>query len=152
MHRSWRFHRGLPELSASPGRGRARSMSVWCWGSRFPRLVRSCRDSHQLLEMCALLDKLIGDVAGIYAPASAAPSSSLAASDPGSRGRLYPPILPSSVRPVARTRAINLVAADELIAKRAVAFELPLSTTRTIRARKSDDKGSAMPKPQFRHG
>jgi DNA invertase Pin-like site-specific DNA recombinase len=38
-------------------------------GIEVSRLARSCRDWHQLLEMCALFDTLIGDADGIYAPA-----------------------------------------------------------------------------------
>ena len=37
-------------------------------GSEVSRLARSCRDWHQLLEMCALFDTLIGDADGIYDP------------------------------------------------------------------------------------
>ena len=32
------------------------------------RLARSCRDGHQLLEICALRDTLIADTDGIYEP------------------------------------------------------------------------------------
>ena len=35
-------------------------------GIEVSRLARSCRDWHQLLEMCALFDTLIGDADGIY--------------------------------------------------------------------------------------
>src|SRR3712207_1450457 len=35
-------------------------------GVEMPRLARSCRDWHQLLEICALSDTLIGDADGIY--------------------------------------------------------------------------------------
>ena len=38
-------------------------------GIEVSRLARSCRDWHQLLEMCALFDTLIGDADGIYDPA-----------------------------------------------------------------------------------
>jgi hypothetical protein len=34
------------------------------------RLARSCRDWHQLLEICALFDTLIADADGVYDPAS----------------------------------------------------------------------------------
>jgi Resolvase, N terminal domain/Recombinase len=34
------------------------------------RLARSCRDWHQLLEICALFDTLIADVDGVYDPAN----------------------------------------------------------------------------------
>jgi DNA invertase Pin-like site-specific DNA recombinase len=37
-------------------------------GIEVSRLARSCRDCHQLLEMCALFDTLIGDADGIYDP------------------------------------------------------------------------------------
>jgi DNA invertase Pin-like site-specific DNA recombinase len=37
-------------------------------GIEVSRLARSCRDGHQLLEMCALFDTLIGDADGIYDP------------------------------------------------------------------------------------
>jgi DNA invertase Pin-like site-specific DNA recombinase len=39
-------------------------------GIEMSRLARSCRDWHQLLEICALFDTLIGDVDGIYDPAN----------------------------------------------------------------------------------
>jgi DNA invertase Pin-like site-specific DNA recombinase len=35
-------------------------------GIEVSRLARSCRDWHQLLEMCALFDTLIADADGIY--------------------------------------------------------------------------------------
>jgi excisionase family DNA binding protein len=35
-------------------------------GIEVSRLARSCRDWHQLLEMCALFDTLIGDTDGVY--------------------------------------------------------------------------------------
>src|SRR4051794_166499 len=37
-------------------------------GIEVSRLARSCRDWHQLLEMCALFDTLIGDTDGICDP------------------------------------------------------------------------------------
>src|SRR4051812_36038821 len=37
-------------------------------GIEVSRLARSCRDWHQLLEMCALFDTLIADTDGIYDP------------------------------------------------------------------------------------
>ena len=37
-------------------------------GIEVSRLARSCRDWHQLLEMCALFDTLIGDADGVYDP------------------------------------------------------------------------------------
>jgi DNA invertase Pin-like site-specific DNA recombinase len=39
-------------------------------GIEVSRLARSCRDWHQLLEMCALFDTLIGDGDGIYDPST----------------------------------------------------------------------------------
>jgi DNA invertase Pin-like site-specific DNA recombinase len=39
-------------------------------GIEVSRLARSCRDWHQLLEMCALFDTLIGDADGLYDPAA----------------------------------------------------------------------------------
>src|SRR4051794_11295036 len=62
------------------------------------------------------------------------------------RGRRAPPILAGAVLPVRRTRCISLMAADALTAKRRAAcrIELPPSTARTIRSRKSWDKGAVM--------
>ena len=39
-------------------------------GVEMSRLARSCRDWHQLLEICALFDTLIADVDGVYEPTS----------------------------------------------------------------------------------
>ncbi len=39
-------------------------------GIEMSRLARSCRDWHQLLEICALCDTLIADADGIYDPGS----------------------------------------------------------------------------------
>jgi len=39
-------------------------------GIEMSRLARSCRDWHQLLEVCALFGTLIGDLDGIYDPAN----------------------------------------------------------------------------------
>jgi DNA invertase Pin-like site-specific DNA recombinase len=39
-------------------------------GVEMSRLARSCRDWHQLLEICALFDTLIADTDGVYDPAS----------------------------------------------------------------------------------
>lgn len=39
-------------------------------GIEVSRLARSCRDWHQLIEMCALFDTLIGDADGIYDPST----------------------------------------------------------------------------------
>ena len=38
-------------------------------GIEMSRLARSCRDWHQLLEICALFDTLIADADGVYDPA-----------------------------------------------------------------------------------
>src|SRR5580700_4163461 len=38
-------------------------------GVEMSRLARSCRDWHQLLEICALFDTLIADCDGVYDPA-----------------------------------------------------------------------------------
>ena len=37
-------------------------------GVEMSRLARSCRDWHQLLEICALFDTLIADADGVYDP------------------------------------------------------------------------------------
>ena len=37
-------------------------------GIEMSRLARNCRDWHQLLELCAVFDSLLGDVDGIYNP------------------------------------------------------------------------------------
>jgi DNA invertase Pin-like site-specific DNA recombinase len=39
-------------------------------GIEMSRLARSCRDWHQLLEICSLFDTLIADVDGVYDPAN----------------------------------------------------------------------------------
>ena len=39
-------------------------------GIEMSRLARSCRDWHQLLEICALFDTLIADADGVYDPAN----------------------------------------------------------------------------------
>jgi DNA invertase Pin-like site-specific DNA recombinase len=39
-------------------------------GVEMSRLARSCRDWHQLLEICAIFDTLIADVDGVYDPAN----------------------------------------------------------------------------------
>src|SRR5215467_12131089 len=44
------------------------AMSGWCSALRCRRLARSCRDWHQLLEICALSNTLIADVDGVYDP------------------------------------------------------------------------------------
>jgi hypothetical protein len=53
------------------------------------------------------------------------------------------------LRQPPRSRAINLIAADGLTAKRAAAarIELPPSTARTMRSRKSRDIGAGMTTP-----
>ncbi len=62
------------------------------------------------------------------------------------RGRREPPILAGAVLPVRRTRCISLMAAEALTAKRRAAcrMELPLSTARTIRSRRSRDNGAVL--------
>jgi hypothetical protein len=65
----------------------------------------------------------------------------------GSRiGRRWPPIFAGAVLPVSRTRCISLIAAEALTAKRRAACRigLPPSTARTIRSRRSWDKGAVM--------
>src|SRR5215213_597205 len=63
-----------------------------------------------------------------------------------SRGRREPPIFAGAVLPVRRTRCISLTAAEALTAKRRAACRivLPPSTARTIRSRRSWDKGAVM--------
>jgi DNA invertase Pin-like site-specific DNA recombinase len=39
-------------------------------GVEMPRLARPCRDWHQLLEICALFDTLIGHADGVYDPSN----------------------------------------------------------------------------------
>ena len=39
-------------------------------GVEMSRLARSCRDWHQLLEICALFDTLIADADGVYDPSN----------------------------------------------------------------------------------
>src|SRR3712207_1289379 len=58
-----------------------------------------------------------------------------------SRGRREPPIFAGAGLPVWRTRCISLMAAEALTACRIV---LPSSTARTIRSRRSWDKGAVM--------
>src|SRR5689334_15507199 len=45
-------------------------------GIEVSRLARSCRDWHQLLEMCALFDTLIADADGVYDPSCGCPRRS----------------------------------------------------------------------------
>jgi DNA invertase Pin-like site-specific DNA recombinase len=40
------------------------------FGTEMSRLARSCRDWHQLLEICALAEILIADTDGVYDPPS----------------------------------------------------------------------------------
>jgi hypothetical protein len=63
-----------------------------------------------------------------------------------SRGRRCPPYRAGAALPVVRTRCISLIAADGLTAnRRATArIELPRSTARAIRIRKSKDIGGGM--------
>jgi hypothetical protein len=62
------------------------------------------------------------------------------------RGRREPPILAGAGLPVRRTRCISLMAAEALTATRRAAcrIELPLSTARTSRSRRSRDNGAVM--------
>ncbi|WP_046867885.1 recombinase family protein [Microvirga massiliensis] len=58
--------RGFQRLVAEVGLGHVGLVL----GIEVSRLARSCRDWHQLLEMCALFDTLIGDADGIYDPST----------------------------------------------------------------------------------
>jgi hypothetical protein len=53
-------------LAAGRGGERRRKRLPSCSTS----LARSCRDWHQLLEICALFDTLIADADGVYDPAN----------------------------------------------------------------------------------
>lgn len=57
---------GFQRLVADVGLGRIGLVL----GVEMSRLARSCRDWHQLLEICALRDTLIADSDGVYDPAS----------------------------------------------------------------------------------
>ncbi len=57
---------GFQRLVAEVGLGRVGLVL----GVEMSRLARSCRDWHQLLEICALFDTLIADVDGVYDPAN----------------------------------------------------------------------------------
>src|SRR5215204_2493237 len=57
---------GFQRLVAEVGLGRVGLVL----GVEMSRLARSCRDWHQLLEICALRDPLIADTDGIYDPAT----------------------------------------------------------------------------------
>jgi len=55
---------GFQKLAADVGLGRVGIIV----GYEVSRLSRNCADWHQLLELCAVFDTLIGDVDGIYHP------------------------------------------------------------------------------------
>jgi DNA invertase Pin-like site-specific DNA recombinase len=55
---------GFQRLVAEVGLGRVGLVL----GIEMSRLARSCRDWHQLLEICALFDTLIADADGVYDP------------------------------------------------------------------------------------
>src|SRR5512134_1588910 len=55
---------GFQRLVAEVGLGRVGLVL----GVEMSRLARSCRDWHQLLEICALFDTLIADADGVYDP------------------------------------------------------------------------------------
>ncbi|HME28010.1 MAG TPA: recombinase family protein [Acetobacteraceae bacterium] len=57
---------GFQRLVAEVGLGRVGMVL----GVEMSRLARSCRDWHQLLEICALFDTLIADADGVYDPAN----------------------------------------------------------------------------------
>jgi DNA invertase Pin-like site-specific DNA recombinase len=57
---------GFQRLVAEVGLGRVGVVL----GVEMSRLARSCCDWHQLLEICALRDTLLGDSQGIYDPTS----------------------------------------------------------------------------------
>lgn len=57
---------GFQRLVAEVGLGRVGLVL----GVEMSRLARSCRDWHQLLEICALFDTLITDADGVYDPAN----------------------------------------------------------------------------------
>jgi len=57
---------GFQRLVAEVGLGRVGLVL----GVEMSRLARSCRDWHQLLEICALFDTLIADADGVYDPSS----------------------------------------------------------------------------------
>ena len=57
---------GFQRLVAEVGLGRVGLVL----GVEVSRLARSCRDWHQLLEICALFDTLIADSDGVYDPAA----------------------------------------------------------------------------------
>jgi DNA invertase Pin-like site-specific DNA recombinase len=57
---------GFRRLVADVGLGRVGLVL----GIEMSRLARSCRDWHQLLEICALAGTLIADTDGVYDPTS----------------------------------------------------------------------------------
>ena len=61
-------------------------------------------------------------------------------------GTTVPPKRAGAQEPLSRTRRIRLIAADGLTSKRKAAcrIELPPSTARTIRSRRSWDKGAGI--------
>ena len=60
---------GFQRLVAEVGLGRVGLVL----GVEVSRLARSCRDWHQLLEICALFDTLIADSDGVYDPSCGCP-------------------------------------------------------------------------------
>src|SRR4029078_2305917 len=99
--------------------------------SAFTTMPRACRASRISLSVIpALLDTM--------ARRSSACSSS--------RGRREPPIWAGAKLPVWRTRCISLMAAEALTAKRRAGYRMvpQSSPTRTIRSRRSWDKGAVM--------
>jgi excisionase family DNA binding protein len=58
----------LGQALASVLTGKRSIASPLVLGVEMSRLARSCRDWHQLLEICALFDTLIADVDGVYDP------------------------------------------------------------------------------------
>jgi DNA invertase Pin-like site-specific DNA recombinase len=57
---------GFQRLVAEVGLGRVGLVL----GIEMSRLARSCRDWHQLLEICAVFDTLLADTDGVYDPGS----------------------------------------------------------------------------------
>jgi hypothetical protein len=99
--------------------------------SAFTTMPRACRASRISLSVIpALLDTMARRSSACFS----------------SRGRREPPIFAGAVLPVWRTRCISLMAAEALTAKRRAACRivLPSSTARTIRSRRSWDKGAVM--------
>jgi len=64
---------GFQRLVAEVGLGRVGLVL----GVEMSRLARSCRDWHQLLEICALFDTLIADSDGVYDPSCGCPHRSV---------------------------------------------------------------------------